>query len=116
MTIKQSFCFDCKCDVCSGKVDGQENILKELLELHNNLDPDTYSKKKLSIYVKAIDKMVDLSLQLYIGSLEDKVRALEMMAETAYQNQDEDRLEKAEMQLKKIADDTKLKCLTEFQV
>ena len=114
--LRETLGFDCMCSVCTGDIPDQENILKELLELHNNLDPDTYSKKKLSIYVKAIDKMVDLSLQLYIGSLEDKVRALEMMAETAYQNHDEDRLEKAKMQLKKIAEDTKLKCLMEFRV
>ena len=74
------------------------------------MDPDTgRSQKKLSIYVQTIDKIVDLSLQLSIGSLNDKIWALEMMAVTAYQNQDEDRLEKAKMQLKKVAEDTKLK-------
>ena len=127
--LRETLGFDCVCSVCIGDVPDQEDILKELLELHDNHDPDTaihiinellelhdnldretiHSDEKLSIFVQTIDKIVDLNLRLYIGSFVDKVRALKMMAETAFLLQDEDRLEKAMKQVKKIADDTKLK-------
>ena len=126
--IWETLGFDCMCSVCIGDVPDQKDILKELLELHDNHDPDTaihiinellelhdnldretiLSDVKLSILVQAIDKMVDLNLILNVGSIADKVWALKMMAETAYLIQDEDRLEIAKKQLKKIAEDTKL--------
>ena len=128
--LRETVGFDCMCSVCIGDVPDQEDILKELLELHDpdtaihiinellelhdNLDRETIlSDVKLSILVQAIDKIVDLNLMLNVGSIADKVWALKMMAETAFLIQDEDRLEKAMKQVKKIAEDTKLKNIKE---
>ena len=41
IAIKKNFDFDCKCCVCSGSVPGQEDIIKELLELHGTLECDS---------------------------------------------------------------------------
>ena len=85
----------------------QEDIIKELLELHDRLDQGTatQSEEILSIF----DKIVDLNLRLYIGSLMDKIQALMMMAKIAYKIEDAGRLKKAMKHFKKIAEDTKLK-------
>ena len=115
--IKDDFGFDCKCCVCIGDVPDQEDIIKELLELHENLDWEAAneSEEGLSDYVQAIDKIVDLNLGLYIGSFYDKVRALALGLGAAYRLQDADRMEKAMNQLKKIAEETKLKTIKEDQ-
>ena len=115
--IKDDFGFDCKCCVCIGDVPDQEDIIKELLELHENLDWEAAneSEEGLSDYVQAIDKIVDLNLGLYIGSFYDKVRALALGLGAAYRLQDADRMEKAMNQLKKIAEETKLKNIKEDQ-
>ena len=99
--IKDQFGFDCKCCVCTGVVPDQEDIIKELLELH--------SVDNLTIILQTFDQIVDLNFRLYIGSLHDKLWVLEMMFKIACLEQDEDRLEKAKKQLKKIAEETKLK-------
>ena len=57
---------------------------------------------------------MDLNLRLYIGSIDDKLWALERMAQTAYTYHDDDRLEKAMRQIKKAAEDTKLKKFTQL--
>ena len=62
--IKDQFGFDCKCCVCTGVVPDQEDIIKELLELH--------SVENLTIFLQTFDQIVDLNLRLYIGSLHDK--------------------------------------------
>jgi len=105
--IKNWFLFDCKCCVCTGDMPDQEDITKELLELHDRLDQGTatQSEEILSIF----DKIVDLNLRLYIGSLSDKIHALLMMAKIAYKIKDAGRLKKAMKHFKKIAEDTKLK-------
>ena len=100
--IKNRFFFDCKCCVCTGDVPDQEDITKELLELHDRLDQGTAT-------ATAIDKIIDLNLRLYIGSLDDKIQSLTLMAKIAYKIEDAGRLKKAMKHLKKIAEDTKLK-------
>ena len=103
--FKKIFGFDCKCCVCSGIVPGQEDITKELIELHEAL-----RKEKTEIlFVKALDKIVDLSLRLYVGHLDDKIRPLDMLASLGYNVRNEEILGKAKRQLKKLAEDTKLK-------
>ena len=103
--IKDQFGFDCKCCVCTGVIPDQEDIIKELLELH--------SVENLTIILQTFDQIVDLNFRLYIGSLNDKLWVLEMMLKIACLEQDEDRLEKAKKQLKKIAEETKLKYVIE---
>ncbi len=53
--------------------------------------------------------MVDLSLRLYVGHMDDKIRPLVMLASLGFNNQDKEMLGKAKRQLKKLAEDTKLK-------
>ncbi len=104
--IKDILGFTCNCCVCSGKVSGQEDITKELVELSEAL----YNKEQcISDCVSTMDKIVELSLRLYVGHIDDKLRALEMMAELAFEILDEECLGKVKRQLKKLADDTKLK-------
>ena len=55
-----------------------------------------------------MDKIVELSLRLYVGHIDDKLRALEIMADLAFKIRDEECLGKVKRQLKKLADDTKL--------
>ena len=107
--IKDRFGFDCKCGVCTGDLPDQEDIIKELLELHGKLDPKTAAQEGMSVFVRIIDRFADLSLRLYIGSLEDKMHPLTLMANLAYTIKDAHRLEKAMKQIKKIAEDTKFK-------
>ena len=116
--IKKTLCFDCKCCVCSGNVPGQEDILRELIDLFTWIDllmeklpphPIAYRRQELLDLVYAIVKFVDLSLRLYVGSIEDKTRALGMLANFANRIQDEELLGKAKYHLKKLAEETKLK-------
>ena len=107
--IKDRFGFDCKCSVCTGDLPDQEDIIKELIELHGKLNPETAAREGMSVFVHTIDRFADLSQRLYIGSLEDKMHPLTLMANIAYRNKDAHRLEKAMKQIKKIAEDTKFK-------
>ena len=105
--IKDNLGFTCNCCVCFGKLPGQEDISKELVELSEAL----YDKEQcISDCVNTMDKIVELSLRLYVGHINDKLRALVMMAELAFEIRDEECLGKVKRQLKKLADDTKLKC------
>ena len=112
--IKNRFLFDCKCCVCTGDVPDQEDITKELLELHDRLDQGTATQSEEILSI--LDKIVDLHLRLHIGSLSDKIHALTMMAEIAYEIEDADRLKKAMKHFKKIAEDMKLKNVMKYYV
>ena len=110
--IKDILGFDCKCCVCAGNVPGQEEILKDLVQLSeifkfwcHTLD----EKQDLSDLVKTADKIVDLSLRLYVGHIEDKTWALMMLAKLGFKIRDEVRLGKAKRELMKLAEETKLK-------
>ena len=104
--IKDNLGFTCNCCVCSGKVPGQEDISKELVKLSEALHNEA---KCISDCVNTMDKIVELSLRLYVGHIDDKLRALAMMTQLAFDVRDEDCLGKVKRQLKKLADDTKLK-------
>ena len=121
MAIKKKFDFDCKCCVCSGKVPGQEDIIKELLELHGTLDdeagqvltPDRTPeiKKTPSDWakdLKTIDKIVDLNQKLYIGSVYDKEWSLELLMRAAAMAGDRDLMKKAMEGCKKLSEDTNM--------
>lgn len=121
IAIKKNFDFDCKCCVCSGEVPGQEDIIKELLELHGTLDdeagqvltPDRTPqiKKNPSEWVKDlqnIDKIVDLNLKLFIGSVYDKQWSLELLMKAAAMAGDLDLKRKAMKGCKKLSEDTKM--------
>ena len=110
MRIKLRYGFDCKCDVCSGKVDGQDDILRELLEFHQAFRPDHNHKRAYDWRreVKAADKMVDLAMQLYIGDLKAKLDSLEDLVRLAQMAREVDLQKKAKDLWKRMAEDTKL--------
>ena len=120
IAIKKNFDFDCKCCVCAGKVPGQEDIIKELLELHGTLECDSevfvldktpQMRKKPSDWtteVKKIDKIVDLSLKLHNGSVYDKQWAFELLMKAAAMAGDGVLLRKALKECKKLAEDTNM--------
>ena len=110
VVLKKHFRFDCKCCVCTGTVSDQEDIIKELLELHRRFDFSQSRKRKDALFwanqVKLADKIVDLTLKLYIGNIEDKVNSLNLLLETAGDAQNEVLFKKALDGLRKIAKDT----------
>ena len=102
--------FVCNCLVCLGKVSSQEEIGTKLMNLHKQLSDDHY-QKDLSDWRKeteTIDKIVDLTLQLHIGKVEDKFQALNLLARRAQLARDEDLLRKAMKTWKRMAEDVKL--------
>ena len=105
--IKDSLGFDCNCCVCAGNVPIQDEITKELLKLEEGMDR-MEGKVKRSYLVNTVDKIVDLRLQLTVGHIEDKISAIEMLARLGYTIRDEERIEKAKRELKKLAADTQL--------
>ena len=114
MSIKRKYGFECKCDVCSRKVDGQDEILKEIIDLqielyqafrHNHIQKRACDWRR---EVRAADKMVDLVMQLYIGDLGEKLNLLEDLVRAAQMAREKDLQKKALDLWKKMAEDTKL--------
>ena len=60
------------------------------------------------------DKIVDLSLNLYIGNIEDKIHSLILLLETAAEANDEVLMKKALVGLRKIAKDTGIRSLVKY--
>ena len=113
--LKKHFRFDCKCCVCSGSAPEQEDILREWLELHGRLYlRQSRKRKEVSFWaeqVKIADKLVDLTLELNIGNVEDKIASLNLLGEFAVKARDEVLVKKAIDGLKKIAADTGIRSL-----
>ena len=107
---KKVLSFVCNCPVCLGKVSSQEEIGTKLMELHEQLSDDHY-QKDLSDWrneVETLDKIVDLTLQLHIGKVEDKFQALNLLTRRAQLARDGDRLKEAMKTWKQMAEDFKL--------
>ena len=107
---KRYLSFVCNCPVCLGKVSSQEEIGTKLMNLHKQLS-DNHDQKDLSDWRKeadTLDKIVDLTLQLHIGKVEDKFQALNLLARRAQLARDEDLLRKAMGTWKRMAEDIKL--------
>ena len=110
--IKKCYPFDCKCCVCTGITPDQEDIIKELLELHErfamiNAREESSSREE---GVKIADKIVDLTQKLYIGPIEDKLSSLKPLLASA----NKVHKKKAQEALKKIAGDTGIRSLQKF--
>ena len=104
--MKKELQFDCKCSVCLGKVPCQEKILKKLIELYNKLDPTPSSDWKRDASIQ--DKIAGFTLQLYMGTPEEKYKALLRLAVSANFAGDQGLLRKALDNLEQLAEDTKL--------
>ena len=106
--IREHFHFDCKCCVCTGAVPEQEDIIEDSLGLHALLKTD----RGKALIDRVYDRIVDLTLKLYIGPIEDKIVALDRLNFVSFFGQD---LKwKGEDGLKKIADDTGIRSLVKF--
>ena len=125
--LKKHFRFDCKCSVCSGFVPEQEHVIKEWLELHRRFDLRQLRKRKTASFwgkrkkasfwaeqVKIADKIVDLTLELYIGNIEDKIASWKLLLDTAAEARDQVLFNKGFEGLEKIAEDTGIRGVVKF--
>ena len=109
--LKKNQGFDCKCPVCLDQVPVQEKTLKKLIEQHNKLNPKpTDWKREAGVW----SRIVDLTMELYIGSPNEKVWALDALARFAHLARDKVLLRKAVDKLKQFAEDTKLEDVHRF--
>ena len=109
--IMQELSFVCACSVCSGQVADQEEIMKRLAQLHLKLNPFFPTEMNIGFEkweARIQDKIVDLTMELYIGKLFDKVRALDVMVRTAHLTRDQNLVRKAMDSWKQLAANTNL--------
>ena len=109
--IMQELDFDCVCSVCSGQVADQKDIMKRLAELYLELNPLHQYEIVIGFEkweARLQDKIVELTMELYIGKLDDKIRALDVMVRTAHLARDQNLVRKAMDTWKKLAAETNL--------
>ena len=107
--------FVCKCAVCLGKIPGQEDIGKKLIKLHKQLS-DRHYHKDLSDWRKETDvlvQIVDLTLKLHVGKVDDKFQALNLLTRRAHLARDEDLVRKTMKTWKEMAENIQLADLLE---
>ena len=117
MKPDQRMAFVCKCDVCSGKIPGQEDIIQELLKLRScrSLHSNQYQKKPSDWRrdAKTADKIADLTLKLDLGKITTKIYAFQDLARAAQMARDEDLQKKALDIMKKFVEDTRVEEIKE---
>ena len=112
ITIKRERGFDCKCGVCSGDVEDQGDVMRQLSELYKTLDTK-HDQKKATDYsasdwtreVKIWIEIVDKTRTLHIGGIYAKFSSVSLLAVTAQLARDKKLLEKAMDKLKKLVED-----------
>ena len=85
--------------------------MKRLAELHLPLNPLFQTEIIIGFEkweARIQDKIVDLTMQLYIGKLDDKIRALDVMVRTAHLARDQNLVRKTMDTWKQLAADTNL--------
>ena len=100
--------FDCKCPLCLGQVQDQEKTLKKLIDLHNKLMPTPSDWKREACLWSRI---VDLTMELYIGQTREKISALESMLGFAHLARDRDLVMKAMTLAKDFVEETKIESM-----
>ena len=103
--IKKQNGFDCKCPVCMGKVQDQEKTLKKLIELTNKINPMPSDWKKEA---GLRSRIVDLTMELYLGQPIDKIRALDWLVRFAHLARDRDLVRKAMDLWRRFVGETKI--------
>ena len=106
----QYLSFVCKCAVCLGKIPGQEDNGKKLIKLHKQLS-DNHYRKDLSDWRKETEilkQIVDLTLELHIGKIDDKFQALNLLTRRAHLARDEDLVMKTMKTWKEMAENIQL--------
>ena len=109
--ILEELTFDCACSVCTGQVADQEEILRRLARLHLQLNPLHPTEIVIGFEkweARAQEKIVDLTMGLYIGKVDDKIRALDVMVRTAQLARDQNLVTKGMNLWKQLATDTNL--------
>jgi len=92
--------FDCKCGVCSGSIPHQDVLISEISSKTAILYSQTvsrYQKKKKDWMNEAseLERVVDLSKQLYIGHIFDRLKVYEPFVVASQMARDPIRLKKA---------------------
>ena len=117
--IRKFYRFDCKCPMCLGKVAFPEKTLKKLIEQNNklNLTPTACDWKREA---KTCSRILELTMELNIGSPIEKIRALGFLVRSAQLARDKDLVMKTMNKLRQLAEDTKLeymrKCYDTFEM
>jgi len=103
--IKKFLLFDCQCPLCIGKVPDQEKTMRELFELHNKLDPSPSDWKR---HAGICARIVEITLGLDIGHINDKEDALHKMVYSAHRARDQDLVKKGMTKWKQLTEDANL--------
>ena len=98
--LQEAFRFDCKCGVCSGSIPHQDVLISEISSKMNLLySPlDTLYRKKKKDWmneVSELERAVDLSKQLYIGHMFDRLKVYRFFVVASQMARDSIRLKKA---------------------
>ena len=104
---------DCKCLVCTGEIPDQEDLVEEYGRIFDTLKfkgYDNHYKKTLLDWKKEammMEKILDITPQLYIAKVDDKYRAYNLVAEAAQMARDPVLLERAMTMFKELEEETK---------
>ena len=89
-TIQEDFGFDCKCSVCSGEVPSQDDIMSKMIDIVRSSESFRNRKKGDEMtfldwmsQASALNEIVELGKQIYMGREEAKMRTLWLLAGAA---------------------------------
>ena len=95
--LQEDFGFDCKCGVCAGVIPDQDRLIREISKIANVQPNSLYQKKKKGWRIEAskFERAADLTKQLYIGRIWDRIQVYEKFVARSQMARDPIRLEKA---------------------
>ena len=101
--------FDCKCDVCTGKVSDQEDILRKLYDVEKLIGvPSSMNQADWRRDTKNLAVFADLTQKLHIGSPEFKFQMFFLLLYNAQFARDRGFYEKSITMMKELVESTKL--------
>ena len=110
--VKNDFCFDCLCEVCSSGLETDHEIIAlELFDLLQAFDRNHY-RKGITEWVRdaeQLDKFNDLIQEFQLGNLEVKWRSMISLAKTAQLARNKELVNKGLNMMKTFAEDVKIK-------
>ena len=109
--IRETLFFECKCRICVGEFDDQDEILKTFRDLVKNLDSNHHQKRILDWEREAqiYQEMAELTEKLDIGPVIDiKMNILDGFAAAAHLARNEELLRKAIDSLQKLVVESKM--------
>merc|ERR1719500_611286 len=98
--LQEFFQFDCKCGVCSGSIPHQDVLISEIsskIDLLYSPIVSFYQKKKKDWVKEAsqLERAVDLTKQLYIGRISERLKVYSLFVVASQMARDSIRLKKA---------------------